>query len=79
MGVSSLCSQQQMTGQEKMASGCTRRGICWMLRIFFIENIMMHWKKLSREVVDSLSVEVRKRYAYGTQGHGLLADLSVLG
>ena len=59
-----------------MASGCTRRGTGWILgKKIFTDAVMMHWNRLRREVVESLSLEVFKNRMNVTvkdmvSGHG---------
>jgi len=46
-----------------MASGCTRGGFDWILeKNIFTERVLKHWNRLSREVMESPSLEVFKRH-----------------
>ena len=40
------------------------RFMLYIRKIFFIESVTKYWKKLSREVVDSPSLKVLKRYMH---------------
>lgn len=45
-----------------MASSCTRKGLDWTLvKTFFTERVVMHWTKLSSNVVKSPSLGIFKR------------------
>lgn len=46
---------------------------------FLIERVAKHWKMLSREVVESLSLEVLRKSRHGTLQAGFLGIQSKVG
>ena len=56
-----LFSQVTAIGQQEMASRCARGGSGWILGEFYSpKDAVMHWHRLPREVMESLSLLVAK-------------------
>ena len=70
----------QVTRNRRRGKGlkmCQGKFILDIMKNFFAEGVVSHW--LSREVIESPSLEVSKETCrYGTSGHGL-AGMVVLG
>lgn len=82
MGVSLF--SQVVTGQEEMASNCSRKGLDWILgKKIFIRRVVKHWNRL----LSSLPLELFKRcvdealwdmVSYGLGSAGFMVRLNDL-
>lgn len=64
-----------MTEREGTASRCARGGLEWISgKMLFMEGVVRHWKKLPRDVVKSLLLEVFKKCVNVVPGSGGLCS-----